>query len=106
VVFTYGKVPANVEAIKEAIQEGPLAVAMRVTRSFSQYKEGVYSSDDCEGKINHGVVLVGYGSMNGKDYWIIRNSWGAGWGASGYALIERGVDMCRIESFAAYVVAK
>jgi len=106
VVFTYGKVPANVEAIKEAIQEGPLAVAMRVTQSFSQYKEGVYSSDDCEGKINHGVVLVGYGSMNGKDYWIIRNSWGAGWGASGYALIERGVDMCRIESFAAYVVAK
>ena len=71
-----------------------------------QFREGVYSSDKCTGYANHAMVAVGYGTMSGKDYWIIRNSWGAGWGASGYALIERGVNMCRIETYAASVAAK
>jgi len=71
-----------------------------------QFREGIYSSADCDQQINHGVVLVGYGTMSGKDYWIIRNSYGPNWGASGYALIERGVNMCRIESYVESVVAK
>ena len=72
----------------------------------SQFSEGVYSSDNCSGYANHAMVAVGYGTMSGKDYWIVRNSWGLYWGASGYALIERGVNMCRIENDAASVAAK
>merc|ERR1712191_40811 len=106
VVSSYEKLPAGEEPMLKAIQNGPIAVAFRVINDFYGYKEGVYSSDKCTGYANHAMVAVGYGTMSGKDYWIIRNSWGAGWGASGYALIERGVNMCRIETYAASVAAK
>jgi len=106
VVSSYERLPAGEEPMLKAIQNGPIAIAFRVVDDFYAYHEGVYSSDNCSGYANHAMVAVGYGTMSGKDYWIIRNSWGAGWGASGYALIERGVNMCRIENYAASVAAK
>ena len=53
--------------------------------------------------INHGVVVVGYGtSATAGDYWIVRNSWGTSWGMGGYALFKRGVNMCNINYVPAY----
>ena len=54
---------------------------------FKDYKSGVYTSSVCKngnGDVNHAVLAVGYGNMNGKDYWTIKNSWGLGWGDNGY----------------------
>ena len=65
-----------------ALQLGPVAIS--VSASWSSYESGIF--DDVEGcgtTIDHGVVAVGYGSERGKDYWIVRNSWGAGWGEGG-----------------------
>ena len=45
----------------------------------------------------HAVELVGWGARDGKDYWIVKNSWGAKWGLNGYFLMRRGVNMCEIE---------
>lgn len=54
---------------------------------------------------NHAVLLVGYGTdaETGEDYWIVKNSWGTGWGEGGFFRIRRGVDECGIESIAVEV---
>ncbi len=46
--------------------------------------------------VNHAVLAVGYGTLNGMDYWLIKNSWGATWGDNGYFRMQRGVNMCGI----------
>ena len=63
--------------------------------SFREYKGGIYSG--CSTKItNHGVLLVGYGTENGTDYWILRNSWGGNWGEGGFMRMRRGVGECGV----------
>ena len=52
--------------------------------NFQFYEKGIF--DNCSGKqINHAVVLVGYT----RDYWLVRNSWGADWGENGYIRIKK-----------------
>ena len=63
--------------------------------SFKHYSGGIY--DGCTSNItNHGVVLVGYGSDDGVDYWIAKNSWGTHWGEGGFMRLRRGVGECGV----------
>ncbi|MGO9486300.1 MAG: C1 family peptidase [Rhodomicrobium sp.] len=72
--------------IKQAICEhGPVSVAVNATSAFQAYTGGVFNEND-PGDINHAVVLVGWDDANGA--WILRNSWGTGWGDKGYMLIR------------------
>ena len=59
--------------------------------TFQLYKSGVFTGA-CGSSLDHAVALVGYGSQNGLDYYILRNSWGQSWGQSGYMLIGKGND--------------
>ncbi|KZS11247.1 Uncharacterized protein APZ42_024011 [Daphnia magna] len=99
--------PKNETAMQLALQKyGPLAVAMNVIPSFYGYASGVYSDNACDGTtVNHGVVVVGWGELNGEKFWMVRNSWGTDWGMAGYFRIQRGVNKCNIESYPAFVVA-
>jgi len=92
--------------------DGPLPAAIEVQNSLYSYSTGVYSDSTCPSDVNtvnHAIVIVGYGTTTATStvpatpYWIVRNSWGTGWGLSGYFMIKRGVNMCNIESWAAYV---
>jgi cathepsin F len=82
-------------------KNGPLAIALNA-ESLIDYKSGIIdeSSDECYPKtLNHGVTLVGYGSENGKYFWIVKNSFGADWGEKGYFRIARGKGTCGINTY-------
>lgn len=78
-----------------------IMVGICATDSFASYRSGIYTNPGCPLSRNHAVVIVGYGRANGLDYWIVRNSWGSGWGQRGYILFQKGVNLCSIEDDAA-----
>ncbi len=82
------------EILKQAILVSPVASAMCVYPDFQHYTAGVYEHDGTD-LINHAVVLVGWDDDLGA--WILRNSWGMGWGEDGYAYVA--YDNCRLGSY-------
>lgn len=94
--------PNSDSAMMTALSINPVSIAIEAdTKSFQLYSSGIYSDfTGCGGnspQLDHAVVLVGYGSSNGQDYYIMRNSWGTTWGDltdgsenKGYMLMARG----------------
>lgn len=83
----------------EMFNRGPISVAFQVVDDFMSYKNGVYQSKNCNSgqmDVNHAVLAVGYGTENGVDYWLVKNSWSDTWGDKGYFKIARGNNMCGI----------
>ncbi|CAN1255809.1 Cysteine protease RD19A [Linum perenne] len=86
------------------VQSGPLAVAINAVY-MQTYIGGVSCPYICSKRLDHGVLLVGYGSAGEKPYWIIKNSWGESWGESGYYKICRGKNVCGVDSMVSSVAA-
>ena len=80
----------DVDSIKQAIYDyGPISAAVYVDSSFQSYGSGVFEGPSY-GSVNHAVVLVGWNDDPG--YWVLRNSWGTGWGEDGYMKIAYGAN--------------
>ena len=63
------------------------------------YKKGIYSDSHCSSfHLDHGVLIVGYGTENGEDYFLVKNSWSTKWGMDGYFMISRKHNMCGMAS--------
>ncbi|KAI3916018.1 hypothetical protein MKW98_004459 [Papaver atlanticum] len=108
----YEDVPVNDEkALQKAVANQPIAVAIEAGgRAFQLYSSGIFSGK-CGTSLDHGVAAVGYGSEDGKDYWIVKNSWGASWGEKGYIRMERNLadtttGKCGIAMEASYPTKK
>ncbi|KAI7738545.1 LOW QUALITY PROTEIN: hypothetical protein M8C21_032893 [Ambrosia artemisiifolia] len=88
----YEDVPVNDElALQKAVANQPITVSIEASSlDFQFYDSGIFSGS-CGTDLDHGVVVVGYGTEDGKDYWIVRNSWGVEWGEQGYIRIERNI---------------
>ncbi|KAJ8729143.1 hypothetical protein PYW08_000724 [Mythimna loreyi] len=81
------------EKLKQLVyHSGPIAIGIQGS-GLQTYVKGIISDDDCDiGGLNHGVLLVGYGSEDGVPYWIVKNSWGTIFGEDGYFRMHRGDD--------------
>ncbi|KAH6796842.1 Granulin repeat cysteine protease family protein [Perilla frutescens var. hirtella] len=102
----YEDVPKNEKALQKAVAHQPVSVAIEASgRALQLYSSGVFTGK-CGVQLDHGVVVVGYGSENGLDYWIVRNSWGADWGEDGYFRLHRNVRVssgkCGVVMVASY----
>jgi len=97
-------------ALQKAVATvGPIAVGVDATwPGFWSYKSGVYYEPQCGNQLydlSHGVVVVGYGSENGKDYWPVRNSYGVVYGDKGYLKMSRNRgNNCGIATAATYPI--
>jgi len=83
--------PNSETALKQALVLQPVSVAIEADQmSFQFYSNGVLTSS-CGSNLDHGVLVTGYGTLNGVDYWKVKNSWGSSWGQNGYILLKRNV---------------
>ena len=94
--------PNDEIAMKNALYYiGPLSIGVYANTDWQLYEKGVYNPTESQCSSNpadqdHGVAIVGYGTENGLEYWVIRNSWGKNWGEDGYIRIVRGKNACGI----------
>lgn len=94
--------------LKEAVSRGPVSVGIQADSPiFRYYSGGIITDITCGTKLNHGVLVVGYGEEKGQKYWLVKNSWGTDWGEKGYVRIARNdssndVGVCGIALQASY----
>merc|ERR1719411_2093808 len=85
------------ETLKKLVAtHGAVVTGVAAAGPFSQYKGGIFSGCSSSAQPDHAVAVVGYGTENGVDYWLVKNSWGSSWGEKGYIRVKRGVKMCGI----------
>ena len=112
---------SEVMMMKEIRARGPIPGNIKVPMQFSYYKNGIFSTNSLKNnsnklskvrmvdkhltyeKVEHSVVIVGYGEENGVKYWVCMNTWGSGWGDKGFFKILRGENEQNIETMGDYI---
>lgn len=103
------KIPeGNVNYLNDAVLSvGPISVAIDAEDDFQSYKSGIFKSNKCSNSyLDHAVLIVGYGkTKKNENYYIIKNSWGEGWGINGYMYFSADIpNMCGIAEEAVYAI--
>jgi C1A family cysteine protease len=106
-ISSYTDVKVNDDtSLENAVAKGPVSVAIEADQpAFQFYSGGVFDAA-CGDELDHGVLAVGYDTLNNKKYWIVKNSWGGDWGSEGYIWMVRksGEGQCGINMAASFPV--
>lgn len=97
----------NMTALYNAIGFiGPISVAIDAEYDFQLYNAGIFESTSCSSDdLDHAVLAIGYGTYNGTNFIIIKNSWGTSWGMDGYIYFSTMIyNMCGISTAASYPI--
>ena len=88
----------------EIYARGPVATTINAD-PLRDYEGGILDDESASTETDHIISIVGFGKddATGKEYWIIRNSWGEYWGEMGFARIVAGKNMMGIEDNVAWV---
>ena len=92
--------------MRSATALGPVSVSIEADETaFQFYTSGVITSG-CGSSLDHGVLVVGYGTESGEKYFLVKNSWGSSWGESGYVKIgaSDSSNVCGILSDGSYPI--
>jgi len=85
------------DTLKKMVYEhGAVVATVKAKGPFGRYGGGIFSGCPESSSTDHAITIVGYGTENGTPYWLIKNSWGTGWGEKGFIRMKRGVKMCGI----------
>jgi papain like protease len=97
-----GRVPPGDEvSLQNYVDRGPVLALVDASPAFESYRGGIFTGP-CSDKSppSRAVLIVGYATTSGGDYWIVKNSQGGSWGASGYIFMVRHQNICGIANFA------
>ncbi|XP_052166956.1 stem bromelain-like [Oryza glaberrima] len=101
---------SNEVALKQSVYKQPVSVLIETNSNFQLYRQGVYNGP-CGTSVSHTVIAVGYGvTQDNIKYWTVRNSWGPGWGESGYIRMKRDIavkeELCGIAMYGMYPIKR
>ncbi|KAL7552722.1 hypothetical protein ACHAWF_015955 [Thalassiosira exigua] len=82
---------------KEVHARGPVSTVINANPLHDFMGGEVLDDEKASKSTNHVVSIVGWGHEDGKEYWIVRNSWGAYWGEEGYFRIATGKNIAGVE---------
>merc|ERR1711936_623213 len=100
----YNKWDTTESAMKDLVYINPVTTTI-LASYLGDYSHGVYDDSrcceqmydsNCKYNLNHEITVVGYGKEGGKDYWLIKNSWGSWFGENGYLKMKRGTGHCGV----------
>ncbi|KAL5096861.1 hypothetical protein RYX36_001188 [Vicia faba] len=95
-IDSYHLVERSDKGLLCAVAKQPLNVSIYANSpEFQHYTSGIFRGEDCPVDsldVTHGMVIVGYNSIDNEDYWIVKNSYGKSWGLNGYMYIKRNTD--------------
>ncbi|KAL4472444.1 hypothetical protein ABPG74_018393 [Tetrahymena malaccensis] len=86
----YEKLPSDTESIKQyLVQKGAIATCVYVNQQWQTYRNGILQTNYLGTQpCNKAVTVIGYGTKDNIDFWILRNTWGTAWGEDGHIRVS------------------